>query len=67
MPPLVRLANEWGVVNRPALFGLSLVASVLVTIGGSAITYRWIEIPAIDLGHRLSQRIQFHFKRQAAG
>lgn len=62
LPPLVRLANGCGLVNRPALFALVLLASVGATVGCSAITYRFVEQPAINLGHRLTRKIQLRFQ-----
>jgi peptidoglycan/LPS O-acetylase OafA/YrhL len=64
LPPLIRLLNVWGVVNRPALFTLTLLASVTVTVGCAALMYRWIEVPAIDLGHWLSREMQQRFQNK---
>jgi peptidoglycan/LPS O-acetylase OafA/YrhL len=63
LPPLVRLANEWGVVNRPALLALTMLASVGVTVGCAALTYRFVELPAINLGHLLTKKMQCHFQK----
>ncbi len=60
LPPLVRLANGWGLASRPGLFALTLLASVGATVGCSAITYRFIELPAINLGHRLTKKLQLY-------
>lgn len=65
LPPLVRLVNGWGIVQRPALFGLTILASVGTTIGCAAITYRFVEVPAINLGHRLTKEIQRRFQKQS--
>ena len=58
LPPLVHLLNGWGVTSRPDLFALALLASVAATIVGSAITYRLVEVPAINIGHRSTKALQ---------
>ncbi len=63
LPPLVRLANGWGLASRPGLFALTLLASVGATVGCSAITYRFIEQPAINLGHWLTRKMQLYFHK----
>lgn len=63
LPWVVWLANECGVVNRPALLGLAFLASISVTIGCAALAYRFIEVPAINLGHRWTRKLQGAFQR----
>jgi peptidoglycan/LPS O-acetylase OafA/YrhL len=63
LPPLVRLVNGWGVVQRPVLFGLTVLVSVGLTIGCAASTYRLVEVPAINLGHWLTKKIQARFQK----
>jgi peptidoglycan/LPS O-acetylase OafA/YrhL len=62
LPHFLRLLNGLGMVYQPALFGLVILASISVTIIFSAITYRYIEVPAIDLGHWLTKKIQSRLK-----
>ena len=57
LPPWVHLLNAWGISSTIWLLPLTLTASVAVTVGMSALTYRWIEVPCIDLGHKLSKRL----------
>ena len=63
LPPLVRLANGFGLVQRPALFALTILASTVATIGCAAVTYRFVEVPAINLGHKLTKMIQRRFQK----
>jgi peptidoglycan/LPS O-acetylase OafA/YrhL len=63
LPPLVQWLNGLGVVNRPVLFASSILASMAVTIAGAALTYRAVEVPAINLGHRLTKGIQQRFQK----
>ena len=63
LPPLVRWANAQGNVQRPVLFGLTILASVIATIACAALTYRFVELPAISLGHRLTKEIQRRFQK----
>ncbi len=63
LPPLIKLANQLGVVQTPVLFGLSFIASVGATIGCSALSYRLVEVPSINLGHRLTKGIQRRYQK----
>lgn len=57
VPPWLHLLNSWGIFSTVWLLPLILAASVAVTVGLSTLTYRWIEVPCIELGHRLSKRL----------
>jgi peptidoglycan/LPS O-acetylase OafA/YrhL len=63
LPPLVRLVNGWGIVQTFPLFVLTLLVSVAATLGCATLTYRFIELPAINLGHRLTKEIQRRFQK----
>jgi peptidoglycan/LPS O-acetylase OafA/YrhL len=45
------------------LFGLTIVAGVLLTVSLAAVTYRLIEVPAINLGHHLTKKIQQRWQK----
>jgi peptidoglycan/LPS O-acetylase OafA/YrhL len=62
LPPLVRWVNGLGMVQPLPLFGLTILVSVVATLGCATITYRFIEVPAINLGHRLTKEIQRRFQ-----
>jgi peptidoglycan/LPS O-acetylase OafA/YrhL len=55
--------NYLGVIYQPALFLLTIMASITATIGCSTITYRYIELPAINFGHWLTKKIQQRFQQ----
>jgi peptidoglycan/LPS O-acetylase OafA/YrhL len=60
LPPLFHLLNSWGVRRAIWLLPLDFIVSIGLTVGLSALTYRWIEKPCINLGHWLSQKMQKH-------
>jgi len=66
LPPLVRWGNDCGITNRLGLFALTLLVSVAATVGFSAITYRLVEVPAINLGHWLTRELQARFQKPCA-
>jgi len=66
LPPLVRWGNDCGITNRLGLFVLTLLVSVAATVGFSAITYRLVEVPAINLGHWLTRELQARFQKPCA-
>jgi peptidoglycan/LPS O-acetylase OafA/YrhL len=57
LSPWLHLLNSWGIFSTVWLLPLTLAASVAATVGLSTLTYRWIEVPCIELGHRLSRRL----------
>jgi peptidoglycan/LPS O-acetylase OafA/YrhL len=63
LPPLVRLGNLCGLSTGPGLFILTLLVSSAATIAAAAVTYRLIEVPAINLGHQLTQKLQKRFQK----
>jgi peptidoglycan/LPS O-acetylase OafA/YrhL len=63
LPPLVRRCNQAGIHDRFGLFGLTILAGVLLTVGLAAATYRFIEVPAINLGHYLTKKIQQRWQK----
>jgi peptidoglycan/LPS O-acetylase OafA/YrhL len=63
LPPLLALLNHWGITQTPVLFPVTFLASTAVTIGGAAVMYRLVELPVIDLGHRLTAKIQRRFQK----
>ena len=58
LPPAVVLFNNYGITNPFLIFPLTMLLSSGLTISCSALTYRFIEIPSINLGHTLSTAIQ---------
>ncbi len=61
--PLVKILNGWG-IHQPAIIMIfSLLVSVSVTVGCAALTYRYIEVPTINWGHRLTKKIQSRFQK----
>jgi peptidoglycan/LPS O-acetylase OafA/YrhL len=67
LPPLVQLLNAWGIQRNGVLLPLTVCASVLLTTGLAALTYRLIELPSIELGRFLTSRIQRYQVRRSAG
>jgi len=63
LPPLVRRCNQAGIHDRFGLFALTILAGVLLTVGLAAATYRFIEVPAINLGHYLTKKIQQRWQK----
>lgn len=57
LPPWLHLLNSWGIFSAVWLLPLTLAASVAATVGLSTLTYRWIEVPCIELGHSFSKRL----------
>jgi peptidoglycan/LPS O-acetylase OafA/YrhL len=58
LPAWVHLLNNIGMQRTCWLLPLTLAASVGVTVGLSAATYRLIEMPCIELGHWSSKTLQ---------
>jgi peptidoglycan/LPS O-acetylase OafA/YrhL len=63
LPRLVRGMNMLGESNGLLLFMSVVLVSITATIACSVITYKIVEIPAINLGHHLTIKIQQYFKR----
>ena len=61
MPPWICDLNKLGIYQTSWLLPLELIGSVGLTVGLSALTYRWVEIPCIDLGHWFSKAWQEKF------
>ena len=64
LPPWVHALNLLGIESAVWLLPLSILGSIGMTVGLSALTYRWIETPCIDLGHRLSKKWQEKFLKE---
>jgi peptidoglycan/LPS O-acetylase OafA/YrhL len=58
LPPFIQLLNGWGIQNPWALLPLSVAASVFITTVAAALMYWTVEVPTIQLGHRLTKAIQ---------
>lgn len=58
LPPMVNWLCQMGLSRSLLLPVLTMVFSTGLTIGLSAITYKWIEYPCIQLGHKLTGLIQ---------
>jgi peptidoglycan/LPS O-acetylase OafA/YrhL len=65
LPPLLRLANNCGLAASPGLFMFMTLAAVVATVACSAITYRLVEVRAINLGHWLTREIQRRWRKPA--
>jgi peptidoglycan/LPS O-acetylase OafA/YrhL len=50
-------------VHPVALFAAIFAASTAATVTVAWLTYRCIEMPAIDLGHFLARQIQLRFQK----
>ena len=61
LPPWIHALNSLGIESAIWLLPLSIIGSVGATMTLSALSYRWIETPCIDLGHRLSKKWQEKF------
>jgi peptidoglycan/LPS O-acetylase OafA/YrhL len=62
LPQVISLLNYFGVINAPALFVLTILISVAATLGCSVITYQYIEVPAINLGYKLTNKFSNVFR-----
>ncbi len=58
LPPLVACLNRFGITQPLILFFMTILTSVVVTVGCAAVMHRLIEIPVIDFGHWITKRIQ---------
>jgi peptidoglycan/LPS O-acetylase OafA/YrhL len=56
LPPWIHCLNLIGMEKPVWLLPLSLIFSVGVTVGLSALSYRYIETPCIELGQWLSKK-----------
>ena len=61
--PLVKMINAWGIHQPAIIMVFSLLVSVSVTVGCATLTYRYIEVPTINFGHRLTKKIQSRFQK----
>ena len=61
LPPWIHALNSLGIERAIWLLPLSIIGSVGATVSLSALSYRWIETPCINLGHRLSKKWQEKF------
>ena len=64
LPPWLHFLNLAGLERTVWLLPLSLIGSVGMTVGLSALSYRYIEIPCIELGRRLSKKWQATFSKK---
>lgn len=64
LPWLIHALNALGIQRTLCLLPLSLAGSISMTVVLSALNYRWVEMPCIDLGHRLSKKIQGIFRKE---
>jgi len=58
LPAWMHLLNLWGIQRTVWLFPLNFIASVCLTLGLATLCHLWVEKPCIELGHRLSRKIQ---------
>jgi len=64
LPPVIAGFNALGLHNAWFIFFMVFFCSVSMTIALSALSYRWIELPSIELGHRLTPLIQRWFNKK---
>jgi peptidoglycan/LPS O-acetylase OafA/YrhL len=57
VPWVIAFLNKYGFVNRALCFGVSWGTGVLITVLLSVLTFRWIEIPSMNLGQAISKWI----------
>ena len=48
-------------ISQPVLLLATFIVSTAATFGLSTLTYRWVEIPSINLGHKLAAQLQKHY------
>lgn len=65
LPPFVHGLNMSGIQSAILLVPLTIAFSVLVTVACSAITYRIVEVPSIEFGHRLTKLMHRGFSKEA--
>jgi peptidoglycan/LPS O-acetylase OafA/YrhL len=63
LPPLVALLNQCGITQPLVLFPATMLVSVAATFGGSALMYRFVELPVINFSHWLTKKIQVRFQK----
>ena len=65
LPPAMHLLNHCGINQLTLLFALSLIFSTGITIALATLSYQFIELPAINLGHFLSKPLQCRFDKSS--
>jgi peptidoglycan/LPS O-acetylase OafA/YrhL len=60
-PLTVHTLNSMGITQTAVLLPICLAVSLFPTIALAAVTYRFVEIPAIEFGHRMTKLIQKRF------
>ena len=60
-PLVVHVLNSRGITQTAILLPICLGVSLFPTIALAAVTYRFVEIPAIEFGHRMTKLIQKRF------
>jgi len=60
-PLTVHTLNSMGITQTAVLLPASLCVSLFFTIALAALTYQFVEIPAIEFGHRMTRLIQKQF------
>jgi peptidoglycan/LPS O-acetylase OafA/YrhL len=58
LPPLVQWINGLGVRQDGLLLPLVLIGSTVLTAALATLSYRWVEVPSMNLGSLLTRRIQ---------
>jgi peptidoglycan/LPS O-acetylase OafA/YrhL len=66
LPPALTLMNRCGLSQPVVLYAMTLLVSVGGTMALATLSYRCIELPAIQLGHSLTKAIQFRYEKAAA-
>jgi len=64
LPPWVHWLNTLGIGRTLWLLPLTLVFSLGGTVLLAALTYRWVELPCIQLGAWLSRKLESHFLKK---
>ncbi len=67
LPRLVQILNTWGIEQDIVVLPLMIFASLLSNTGLAALTYRFVELPSIELGRVLTSRIQRRLLRRNTG
>jgi peptidoglycan/LPS O-acetylase OafA/YrhL len=63
LPPLVKVFNQWGLTQPWVLFPVTMLTSVVATIGCAALMYRFVEMPVINFSHWLTKKIQLRIQK----
>ncbi len=58
VPVLVHQLNQIGLTKPLPEFFVIFALSITLTVGLASLTYRWIEVPSITLGQRLTRQLE---------